>query len=987
MDRYVIGSQKVVDEKVLIHYGMPRRSGRYPWGSGEDPYQHTPGFYANYLKLKKEGLDDKTIAAGMGLSMAQLKDLNYYELSQQGLDEKEIASRMGISTTELRSYQTIAKAYGTIDDVAMVWQLKNKGWSQTAIAERLGVTEGTVRNLLKPGADAKAKATVELIEMVKKAVDEKGVVDVGGEVERYLHISKTKFDAIVANLEDEGYHLYHAKQLQAGTGLYTSIRVLCKPDMAYYGEGGFKEQFEKDPAIVKSIGLYSDDIGDGIKVVKPPVDIDRSRVFVRYGDQGGTEKDGLIEIRPGVEDIDLMDARYAQVRISVDGDKYMKGMAIRSDDIPEGYDIVYNTNKKTGAPDEKVFKHQGSEDSPFGAIVYQKEYVGADGETHQSALNIVNEEGDWNSWSRNLASQFLSKQTPELAKQQLQISTDARQEEFDKIMALTNPTVRKKLLDEFAESCDADAVHLKAAALPRQRTQVIIPVPDLPDNEIYAPNFKDGETVVLVRFPHGGPFESPELKVNNKNPAAKALLGQALDAVGINSKVAERLSGADFDGDTVVVLPNNSGAVKTAKPLALLDGFDPKASFPLSPDSPELKKTEEVRTSNKNREMGVVSNLITDMTIKGADSDEIARAVAHSMVVIDSVKHDLDYKASYDFYGIEELKQKYQSGGASTIVSRAKSDARVVKERELTSTWDMTPEEKAAWDRGEKVYRQATKNVQITDVSDMTKEEKKVYEMGKKVYREVPVTKMKQITDPSKMTAEELETYNAGKKVWRDTGELVTQAKTKMSVVKDAAELSSGTKIESYYVEYANSMKTLANEARAASRSTPNLETNPSAKKTYAAEVESLQAKLNVAEMNRPKERQAQLIAQSQVNAMKAANPDMGKDTVKKSQTRALQTARERLGASKKDVEVQITPKEWEAIQAGAVSNTLLSNILKNTDMDVVRNYAMPKAKEGLSSSQVSRIQSMYNRGMTYADIADSLGVSVGTVQSALAKA
>ena len=27
----------------LIHYGMPRRSGRYPWGSGDRPYQHSGG--------------------------------------------------------------------------------------------------------------------------------------------------------------------------------------------------------------------------------------------------------------------------------------------------------------------------------------------------------------------------------------------------------------------------------------------------------------------------------------------------------------------------------------------------------------------------------------------------------------------------------------------------------------------------------------------------------------------------------------------------------------------------------------------------------------------------------------------------------------------------------------------------------------------------------------------------------------------------------
>ena len=46
----------------LRHYGMPRRSGRYPWGSGKDPYQHTPrGFVERVTELRKSGMLDKEI--------------------------------------------------------------------------------------------------------------------------------------------------------------------------------------------------------------------------------------------------------------------------------------------------------------------------------------------------------------------------------------------------------------------------------------------------------------------------------------------------------------------------------------------------------------------------------------------------------------------------------------------------------------------------------------------------------------------------------------------------------------------------------------------------------------------------------------------------------------------------------------------------------------------------------------------------------------
>ena len=191
----------------------------------------------------------------------------------------------------------------------------------------------------------------------------------------------------------------------------------------------------------------------------------------------------------------------------------------------------------------------------------------------------MNDESDWNKWSKNLPSQFLSKQSDKLIRTQLELTQSNRRSELDDIKALNNPVVRKHMLMKYADSADAAAVHLKAAALARQKTHVLLAVPEMKSTEVYAPNFKNGERVVLVRFPHAGNFEIPELVVNNRHKEAKDLVGPAQSAIGINAKVAERLSGADFDGDTVLVIPNNSGAVKTSKPLKDLENFSPHTQY------------------------------------------------------------------------------------------------------------------------------------------------------------------------------------------------------------------------------------------------------------------------------------------------------------------------------------------------------------------------------------------------------------------------
>jgi hypothetical protein len=250
-------------------------------------------------------------------------------------------------------------------------------------------------------------------------------------------------------------------------------------------------------------------------------------------------------------------------------------MAIYKDDLPHGVDLQFNTNKsstgnKFDAMKEMKRDKDGNIDpvNPFGAAIKLNGQLKDEHGNVISVMNRVNDEGDWNKWSRTLSRQVLSKQSPELAKSQLAVTYERRREEFEKIKALTNPEIKKKLLESFSDDTDSSAVHLKASNLPRQATKVILPVTSMKPTEIFAPSFRDGERVVLVRFPHAGTFELPELTVNNRNREAKKLFGigkggKAPDAVGIHPKVAAHLSGADFDGDSVVVIPNKHGDIKT----------------------------------------------------------------------------------------------------------------------------------------------------------------------------------------------------------------------------------------------------------------------------------------------------------------------------------------------------------------------------------------------------------------------------------------
>ena len=956
-------------KEFIAHYGTPRHSGRYPWGSGKNP-QRSRHFIQRADDLAKQGLSQKEIAEAFGMSTGDYR------------------------ATRKRYTEQIAK-----ENQEKALKMKAKGHANTYIAEKLGVSEGTVRNYLDPTKKARESVTTNIANNLKEIMKDKPYLDIGEGVNRQLNISEEKLHAARLALEDEGYVVMNYDLPQVtNPSQKTSMKVLCPP-------GTTREDFKEHLAEVTSPdGLYFKDYGETAVHVKPIPSIDSSRVKIRYNEEGGIEKDGVIEIRPGTEDLALGNRNYAQVRIGVDGTHYLKGMAVYGDPktMPEGVDIVFNTNKHEGTPmlgpdnDHTVLKKMKDDpQNPFGASFRQWDYEDGKGESHTSPINIVNDDEDWEGWKKNLSSQFLSKQLPVLAKKQLDIRYGEYEDEFKELQSLTNPTVKRELLNEFADNCDSAAVHLKAAALPRQGAFAILPVPSLKDNEVYAPMYNQGEEVILVRHPHAGIFEIPRLIVNNNNQEGIDVIGNvAKHAIGINSTVAQQLSGADYDGDTVLVIPTKGQKLKTDKPLDGLKDFNHLEQYARDPDDPYCTgKSRDGKIGDKfnhGMEMGKISNTITDMTIKGATLDEIERAVKHSMVIVDAEKHNLDWKRSYQENEIRDLVEKYQlridddgsvHTGASTLISRAKHEHDIPERKQIYSKSVMTDEEYALYKEGK-----ANKTIQ----SKLTPEEKERYDKGEVIYRDTGATKKerKRIDDPTKMTTEELAKYEKGEPVYRDTGRIIkkTQKIEDMAGVKDARELSSGYYIEDIYAEHANRLKALANEARKEMRITGKLEFNRSAEKAYDDVVGkdgTLTKKIELAELESPKERQAQIIANNVMRAKVEENPSLkdrdNRDKYKKLASKAYENARDivRGGQHSKRYRIELSDREWEAIQAGAISDTRFKDkVWRYADKTEIKKRAMPRVSAALKPSTRSRARILINQGYALSTVAKELGVS-----------
>ena len=983
-------------------------SGRMPLGSGKVPYQRYTDYWSSYKRLEAQHYTPSEIAEKLGV-------FNRYGKP----DAQKAKNLMSIATAEKRAL-----------NISSAVKLYNQGLNKSEIARRLGTNESTIRKWLEEDQLAKTTRIQQNAELLKSIVDENKYVDIGPGVASILGITDSSLSTAVTYLETLGYSKHFIRVDNTG-GYKTEISVLVPPGVTYSELSDHRFDIVYPTQESRAIDPDGNVISIGLKY--HPTAIDPSRVYIRYPEEGGSAKDGLIEIRPGCEDLDLGNSIYAQVRINVGDTHYLKGMCRYDDNIPEGYDIVFNTSKDSSKGFYGVVKELktigDSSDidwsNPFGTAVTQKEYIDSNGEQKVNALNIVREMGEWETkWKNSIASQMWAKQAPSLAKRQLDLDSEKRHAEYEEICNLTNPTVKRYLLDAFQSKCDSAAEELKAAPFPGQRWRVLMPGPDLKDDEVYAPTYPDGTKVALVRYPHEGTFAIPILTVRNTGSPEEKNLKGAPDAIAINATNLKRLSGADTDGDAVCVIPlSDQVRIRSTKPLKALEDFDPHTEYAGYEGMPILSD------QRKNLEMGKTTNLIMDMHIKSADPEtEIGPVARHSMVVIDCIKHKLNFAASEKDHHIEDLKKQWQDTGdghtgASTIITKAKSPQEVP----LRKDWVLS--KSSVDENGDKIYSYPsdeskstyTKGKLKAVLNDGTSVSLKTEgETGQQYYLTDDLTTGKKkkvyVTDSDLSRKQEevfVNTDKEGKQYYTKTDEATgkkvrqyiteddfvstpktvgrTTKSTKMAEAKDAYELTTGGSkdnvvypIEAVAADYANDMKDLARSARKEWVNTGLLSYDKTAAQTYKAEVDSLNSKLTVVQQHSPVERQALLHANRIVSIVKSENPYLTKEEESKLRGQKLQEARHYFGEK---TSIEITPNEWEAIQAGAISDSKLMKILENTDIDTVRQYATPRVTKSTTSTQQALILNMARSHYSPAEIASVTGASSSTVYNVLKEA
>lgn len=1017
----------ILDDE-LMHLGTPHEgsiphSGRYPYGSGQHAFQRAYEFADRYRALKAKGVKERDMAIELGI-------VNHYGQP----DVNRMRARYSNATNAVKAYERAMAHHLYYDECHE---------NASEVGRRMGKSESTIRSYLDETRTERVGINQKTADVLKEYVDSKRYIDISEGTNLYLGVTTSRLKNAVALLEEQGYKKQTVKIDQLGTSNKTTLTVLTPPDCDYdeLYEHRYDIRFPgQDSRLIDESG---ETLGFGMK---HPLPIDKSRIYIRYNEEGGQDREGLIELRPGVPDLSLGGSNYAQVRMNVDDQYYLKGMARYSDDVPPGYDIIFNTLKKEGTPLEKVFKplKKVDEKDPNSPINWDNPF--GSGKLNQltndkneviSACNIVRSEDEWETWSRNLPSQFLSKQPKVLAERQLKLAGDDRERELEEINSLTNPEIKKKFLLDFSQQADAAAVELKAAPFPNQQTHVLMPFPELKDTEIYDPKLPDGTRVALVRFPHQNKGEIPELTVRNTGSPAAKVLGNSSDAVGINMTVADRLSGADFDGDTVLVIPLSSKVRIQSEPqYPGLKGFEPKERYKEYPGMRIMTERE------KQLEMGKISNLITDMTMQGATREHIERATRHALVVIDAAKHHLDWKASEKIENIQELKDIYQGGGgAGTIISRAKSEYRVDDRK------DWYPTKDSIGPSGEKIYtsnlyrKDGSKNPNAWSLTgrlkgipmndgtlvDVKEERKGGEKTGRLYYNETDSTTGKKVRkyvtrddfpDDIETLKEQRSVYlnrdkkdgglyylttdpHTGKKIRNYVDpdkDLVGGVKeeprrtksTWMAEESDPYKLTSGGSkenlrypIEGIYAEYALRMKGLANKARLEYVNTATYKVDKGAAIEYSDAVESLNKKLLDVKKNAPLERQAQLLGNKHVAMAKAANPGMSNEDIQKLRGRMITASREILRSQRAD-KMKLTQREVEAIQRNAISATKLRDILDHTDSDDLRNWFTPKNQKTITPSMKSLAKSMAASGYTFAQISERLGVSTTSVNKIL---
>ena len=329
------GQTRLSENGELMHYGKSkmdgapgRGSGRYPLGSGEDPNQHRGDLISRVQELRRQGMSEKDIAEAVGYS----------------------------STTQLRTAYSNAVNERRATQISSARAMLADGKTQAQVARELGINESTLRSLLNERSEARTNAAKETADFLRAQIEAKGMIDVGTGVELELGVSREKLNQALATLEAEGYVVYGGGVPQVtNPGKQTNIKVICPPGTEH------KEIYDfENVHTVTDYKMRVDEDGSEHfdKGFEYPASMDSSRMMVRFRDDvapdghTGVEKDGTVEIRRGVDDLSLGESHYAQVRILVDGDKYIKGMAIYSDDMPDGVDVVFNTNKTRDQADK-----------------------------------------------------------------------------------------------------------------------------------------------------------------------------------------------------------------------------------------------------------------------------------------------------------------------------------------------------------------------------------------------------------------------------------------------------------------------------------------------------------------------------------------------------------------------------------------------------------------------------------------------------------
>lgn len=122
----------------IFHYGMPERSGRYAWGSGDRPYQRLEGKASRMekrLKRRFEKADKRTSSAqkvaNKKYEQAIRKSNSFFatKRSQQRAFDKATAAQRKVNREEYNMSKYYQKYQRTFDklDIKMDIALKKKG--------------------------------------------------------------------------------------------------------------------------------------------------------------------------------------------------------------------------------------------------------------------------------------------------------------------------------------------------------------------------------------------------------------------------------------------------------------------------------------------------------------------------------------------------------------------------------------------------------------------------------------------------------------------------------------------------------------------------------------------------------------------------------------------------------------------------------------------------------------------------------------------